>query len=427
MATVIQDILNNGRAINDELGKKIGLLAERNSRFKDTFTRKLTDINTAIERFKSTNLQGLTETKERLTNVTNELNATKETLTRTQSELEQIRGALSASQSELQNVTSVKNGLEQKERDLNDRIRQLEAEYQNNINNVREEMKQQTNAEKAAIKQEFDNQMASLNNEKAELQKGIQDAQQSQAEVVNQMSALQNQQSSLVNNLGEINSLLTRQLELISNINTEQPNDAEYSQLLDVIQINLGGVINEINQAVSGQPRNQNRNQTLYDIESNFNNLMNLYKRQDKRQYQASLRNIDGGVQDQINRNIVNADRGDRDAINAIKSILRDNQTIINNSSLFGGRRRRKTMKKLQRKTRKSKSRKQRGGYVYSSSRELDKASSIVSASSGSKTRSKSKNKSRNKSKNRTATATTSSTNTTSSPNSNTHTTSSPI
>ena len=416
MATVIQDILNNGRAINDELGKKIGLLAERNSRFKDTFTRKLTDINTAIERFKSTNLQGLTETKERLTNVTNELNATKETLTRTQSELEQIRGALSASQSELQNVTSVKNGLEQKERDLNDRIRQLEAEYQNNINNVREEMKQQTNAEKAAMKQEFDNQMASLNNEKAELQKGIQDAQQ-------------NQQSSLVNNLGEINSLLTRQLELISNINTEQPNDAEYSQLLDVIQTNLGGVISEINQAVSGQPRNQNqnRNQTLYDIEANFNNLMNLYKRQDKRQYQASLRNIDGGVQDQINRNIVNADRGDRDAINAIKSILRDNQTIINNSSLFGGRRRSKTMRKKQRKTRKSKSRKQRGGYVYSSSRELDKASSIVSASSGSKTRSKSKNKSRNKSKNRTATTTASSTNTTSSPNSNTHTTSSPI
>lgn len=427
MATVIQDILNNGRAINDELGKKIGLLAERNSRFKDTFTRKLTDINTAIERFKSTNLQGLTETKERLTNVTNELNATKETLTRTQSELEQIRGALSASQSELQNVTSVKNGLEQKERDLNDRIRQLEAEYQNNINNVREEMKQQTNAEKAAMKQEFDNQMASLNNEKAELQKGIQDAQQSQAEIGNQMSALQNQQSNLVNNLGEVNSLLVKQLDLISSINTEQPNDAEYSQLLDVIQINLSGVINEINQAVSGQPRNQNqnRNQTLYDIEANFNNLMNLYKRQDKRQYQASLRNIDGGVQDQINRNIVNADRGDRDAINAIKSILRDNQTIINNSSLFGGRQRSKTMRKKQRKTRKSKSRKQRGGYVYSSSRELDKASSIVSASSGSKTRSKSKNKSRNKSKNRTTTA--SSTNTTSSPNSNTHTTSSPI
>jgi hypothetical protein len=147
---------------------------------------------------------------------------------------------------------------------------------------------------------------------------------------------------------------------------------------------------------------------------------MNLYKREDKRQYQASLKNIDGRVADQINRSIVNADRGDRDAINEIKRVLSENQTRINNSSLFGGRS--KTMKKRQRKTRKprsSPSRKfvKRGGYVYSSSRGLDKSSSIVSSGSGSK----SKNNSRNSTRTRRTTRTT-----TSSPNSSTHTTSSP-
>ena len=50
----------------------------------------------------------------------------------------------------------------------------------------------------------------------------IQEAQQSQTEAVNKLSALQTEQNNLVNNLGEINSLLTRQLELISNINTDE-------------------------------------------------------------------------------------------------------------------------------------------------------------------------------------------------------------
>ena len=439
MAAVIQDILNNGKAINYELGKKIGLLAERNGRFKETFTKKLTDINTAIERFKSTNLQGLTETKERLTNVTNELNATKDTLIRTQSELEQIRSALSTNQAQLQNISETKTGLEQKERGLNDRIRQLETEYQTNINGVKEQMSQQSNAEKAAMKREFDNQIALLNGEKAELQKGIQNAQQSQSEVVNRVSALQNEQSNLVNNLGEINSLLTKQLELISNINTEQPNDDEYSQLLEVIQINLGGVISEINQAVSGQGVSGQRvsgqgfsgqgfsgqgfsgqNRTGYDVETNFNNLMSLYKPEDKRQYQASLKIIDGRVSNEINRNIVNAYRGEQQAINEIKRVLSDNQTIIKKPNFFnrfmGGKRRRnarKTMKKRYRKSRKLvKSRKlnQRGGYVYSSSRELDKSSSIVSAPSGSKSRTRTKNKLRNKTKTKTRTPSSSNT-----------------
>jgi chromosome segregation ATPase len=392
MATVIQDILKNGKAINDELGKKISLLNQNNGKFKDTFTQKLKSIIAAIDSFKSTNLQGLTDTKEKLTSVTNELNVTKETLLKTQSELEQIRTALSTTQSELQNVTSVKNGLEQKERELNDKISQLETEYQNKLNGVRQEMSDKATQEKKNMQQDFDSQIAALNNEKADLQKGIQEAQQSQTEAVNKLSALQTEQNNLVNNLGEINSLLTRQLELISNINTDQPNDAEYSELLDTIQSSLGGVISEINQAVSGQ------NQSVYDVESNYKNLMSL---QDENKLNAFLdNNTDGTVKRAIQTNISKAKNGDPQSIDEIKRVLSANQIKVRPpSSIFGGKRRTKTMKKKNSKTRKLNNKlKQRGGYVYSSSKELDKASSIVS-SSGSKSRTKSKNKNKNKSK----------------------------
>jgi len=407
MTSVIQDILNNGKAINDELGKKISLLNQRNGRFKETFTTKLKDIIAAIERFKSTNLQGLTDTKDRLTNVTNELNVTKETLARTQGELEQIRSALSTTQSELQNVTSIKNGLEQKERELNDKIRQLETEYQNKINGVRQEMSDKATQEKKNMQQDFDSQIAALNNEKSDLQKGIQEAQQSQTEAVNKLSALQTEQTNLVNNLGEINSLLTRQLELISNINTEQPNDAEYSELLDTIQSSLGGVISEINQAVSGQ------NQSTYDVESNYNNLMSLY---DTNRFNAFLdNNTDGTVKRAIQTNIREAKNRNPQSIDEIKRVLSANQIKVRppSSSIFGGKRRSKTMKKKNSKTRKlNRKLNQRGGYVYSSSKALDKASSIVSSSS-SKSRTKSKNKSKNKTRTKTITT---------SPNSNSNT-----
>jgi len=393
MTTVIQDILKNGRLINDELGKKISLLNQNNGKFKDTFTQKLKSIIAAIDSFKSTNLQGLTDTKEKLTSVTNELNVTKETLLKTQSELEQIRTALSTTQSDLQNVTSVKNGLEQKERELNDKIRQLETEYQNKLNGVRQEMSDKATQEKKNMQQDFDSQIAALNNEKADLQKGIQEAQQSQTEAVNKLSALQTEQTNLVNNLGEINSLLTRQLELISNINTDGANDAEYSELLDTIQSSLGGVISEINQAVSGQ----NQNQSAYDVEINYNNLMSL---QDENKLNSFLdNNTDGTVKRAIQTNISNAKNGDPQSIDEIKRVLTANQIKVRPpSSIFGGKRTSKTMKKKNSKTRKlNRKLKQRGGYTYSSSRELDKASSIVSSSSGSK--SKSKNKNKNKSK----------------------------
>ena len=68
----------------------------------------------------------------------------------------------------------------------------------------------------------------------------------------------------------------------------------------------------------------------------------------------------------------------------------------FNIQSNYGGKRGRRTMKKRNRKTRKFMKKNQKGGYVYSASKELDNASSIINISSIPKSSSTSKTKSKN-------------------------------
>jgi hypothetical protein len=75
---------------------------------------------------------------------------------------------------------------------------------------------------------------------------------------------------------------------------------------------------------------------------------------------------------DVLSKSIRNGDRAN------VQNILSRN---YKGSLLRGGKRKRKTMKKRHRRTRK----KMKGGYIYSTSKELDKSSSIISATSNSK------------------------------------------
>jgi hypothetical protein len=84
----------------------------------------------------------------------------------------------------------------------------------------------------------------------------------------------------------------------------------------------------------------------------------------------------------------------DKENINAILRIYRDGLKDGAENLLKGGRRKRRTMKKRPKKTRKLMKKKQKGGYVYDNSKELDKASSVISHSSGtSKSRSSTSSK----------------------------------
>ena len=136
--------------------------------------------------------------------------------------------------------------------------------------------------------------------------------------------------------------------------------------------------------------------QSSSGVEALYNNFINADQRK-KDSFYASLRGTSNqNAIDIIQRNIRNAiDKNDQEAINNIKSAL---QTILNTNSgnislLKGGKYnnyiRRKTMRKRHGKTRKRRTRKlgnsrkfgQKGGYIYNTSKDLDKASSIISSS----------------------------------------------
>ena len=103
-AAIIQDILSKGKAINDNLGRKIQSLNNTNSAFNEKLTNKLKVILDLINKFKTTDLNGFTETKKKLEGVTRELDTTKQNLQQTQSELERVKQSLSSIQNELSNV-----------------------------------------------------------------------------------------------------------------------------------------------------------------------------------------------------------------------------------------------------------------------------------------------------------------------------------
>jgi len=392
-ATIIQDILNNGKAINDNLGRKIQLLNTRNTSFNQALTKRLNDIIGAIDAFKSSNLQGLTETKNKLTEVTNELQTTKQNLEQTQAELNRVKQDFASVQNELQTANARKNELEQQVRDLDQRIKQSELEYQNKINGVRQEMSDKATQEKKDMQTAFDNQIAALNNEKAQLQKDINDAKQAQNDAVNRLSTLQQEQDGLIQNLGTINQFLAQQLSLIDTINTEQPNMVDYSDLLDQIQRGLSGVITGINQAVSTNTTMGSRGSNVetgpYDVETNFNNLLNLHNESPSGQYSQYKRKVDAmpngtKITSVIDANIKDAERGIPQAIQNIKNILVTNKLPVDPYNPTGGRRKRRTMKRRYRRTRKQ----QKGGYTYDSSKDLDMKSSVISASIGTKIKS---------------------------------------
>ena len=114
---------------------------------------------------------------------------------------------------------------------------------------------------------------------------------------------------------------------------------------------------------------------------------------------ESGVRNLENKIAQVINY----VDRNDPQAIATLKQILEQNKlkvpTIINGGKSRRHKRRggRKTMKKRHRRTHK----KMRGGYVYNTSKELDRASSVISKSSSSRSSSISKTKSNRKHKTR--------------------------
>jgi hypothetical protein len=375
---VINEILQKGTDINNKLGEKIGLLKDRNIKFNTDLLEKLNEISSAISAFKNTNIQGLTDTKNKLAEVSNELATTKATLNQNQNQLEIVQANLSAAQNKIQTSNAIIIELERKDKELNEKLVQLQTTYDNKISEIRDEISTKSTEEKNTMQQEFNNQITAINNEKAQLQHEVEGAKLAQTEAVANLTALQNDQENLIVSLGNINSFLTKQLELIDSINVGSPDIEDYTFLLDTIQKGLGGVISNINQAVSAPV-----NSDTYD---KFISLT-------PDQQTEILDTLQATQQNYIEENI---DTTDPLVKNNIRNILSRN---YKGHLLKGGKRKnkRKTIKKIGSKRTKKLMKNLKGGYVYSSSKDLDKASSIISASSNSNSNSNSKSKSNKK------------------------------
>jgi uncharacterized phage infection (PIP) family protein YhgE len=389
--TLFNNIMSKGKTINSNLNEKIKKLDTLNTDFKTTLTGKLQEIIGKINEFKNTNLQGLTETKSKLSQVTEELNKTKAELDKTKEELKKIQEGLKTANELLEGCSKSKTILEQQIKDLEAKQQAMQAEYD-----------KKSEADKQTMLQEFQNQKQTMEAEKNELKKQMEEAQSEQTQAIQNLTALQEEHQKLVVSLGTINDFLDEQSQLIDKINIDQPNSGDYTSLLDTIQTGLSGVIGEINNAVTSSPE-QKPNSSSSSSSSQTplaDRFFNKYKNLDtnKRNDLINKLQLRPNEKQILNSRLRNFN-DNKELINNTLLQIKDIDQILSEYEVKGGKRRRKTMRRKPRKTFKRR-KVYRGGYVYSTNKKLDSASSVVSSSEPiSRTRSKMKKKYKTKRK----------------------------
>ena len=402
--STIDEIVEKGTQVNQRLDQKIKALEQHNTAFRTTLINKLQIISEAIDNFKQTNLQGLTETKNDLDEARRQLQETQAELDRTRAELEEVKRQFTDINNRLTATNQEKTNLDAKIAQLEQIIRDMETDCNNKISGVRKEMadkstqeKKQMVQEQEEIKRVSDAQIAELNKNIEELRRQSEDAQRGQENAKNELRTLQENQERLLVKLGTVNQMLTSQLEMIDkNIDLNNPNYGDYEGLLDTIQAGLGGVISGINSAVSSttgssssgpQSSGPPGSYSDKDVEQNYNNLLTLKKSfNDITSLRIYLSKYMKCKQISQNQKDILSDRLSQVFASsykeeAIKTYLKDYEVFIPEPGISGGKRKckRKTMKKIPLKSRKYMKKYQKGGYLYKKDKNLNNASTDVS------------------------------------------------
>lgn len=302
----------------------------------------------------------------------------------------ELKQQLQASQNALQEKTQLLNDTQKSLDEANTNLRDLQAR----MTDIDREMATKT-AEIERLMAEGGQKDASIQ----DLNNQIQELTKQKADIEGQYANAQQQSNSLIQKIGQINTTLARQIDLIDTIVAELGNldnaSDEVAMQFKAVGDNIMAIMNMLNEnapaAAAPAPA-----AAAYDAEKNFDKLMELDK-EDKEQFTNFKRKLDSKIGQIIDNNIRGARDGNPEAINAIKDALRTSQKVVPDLIIRGGKsrrhrrrnNRRKTMKKRHRKTMKRNH--YRGGYVYTSSKELDNASSIVSTSTDSLSKSLSK------------------------------------
>ena len=398
MEAEIQKILDTGAQINTDLNTKLTELTSNNNRFNEDVLRKLNALKILAEQirdFKARNAEELQNTKIDLARVTKELESSKADLFETRKQVTIAGNALQTIRADYTTLNNEKTELEKKLTALNTAKTQLDAYYNQQIMDIKKQNEEQMQQERQKLEEECQKKMDNLNKEKTELENQLQQANIGQNEAGRKLQELNDAQEELIVKLGTINELLARQLQMISDININQPNYEEYNKLLEAIEQALSGVMRGINSAVSsttgssssGPPSSgPTGSYSDTDVEQNYNKLLTLKKSfNDITSLKLYLskymkcKKISQTQKDTLSDRLSQVFTSSYKE-EAIKSYLKDYEVFIPDPGIRGGKRKckRKTMKKRPRKTRKY----QKGGYTYNKNDKLDKASSVVSNSS---------------------------------------------
>jgi DNA repair exonuclease SbcCD ATPase subunit len=348
----LNGVLNNLNSTIASITTKVDEQKQRVKDYKTKLLEKLSQLFTQIDQLKNNrNLSRIPELQEQL----KQLPVLQEQLQNKTRELEEAKSSIQELQSEIQRL---QQDIESKNTQIND------------LTN--------SGKEKDKAIQELDAQYREL------------DKQKEQAE--NNLKAKTEEIDSLVNRIQAINTSLTNQIQLI-NLIADELGDLDRSDIgnqFEAITSNIQAIVNMIGESGAGAGGAEyNTPQFSGEIEQLYRDFMNS-EQPTKDAFYRSLNSQGKSLStNKIQSAIGNARNNNEPAINTIKQELKnlkDSGVMLNFNNLRrGGKRirKRKTIKKCNRRTRK----KMRGGYVYSGvSKELDRASSIISTSSRTKT-----------------------------------------
>ena len=238
-----------------------------------------------------------------------------------------------------QELTSVRNELNQKNQELDQSKTALQTvtnnvrELENRLQGITNELNQK-NQELGASQ----NSLNEKNEANQRLATDINNLNQTISSTQNQLTAARSEMDALVLKIGTMNGELTQQISSIETIANEMGDGTDVSAQFRQIGDNITDIINMINSSGPG-PTIQRQGES------------------------RTVRQPDYGT------------------------------NVNNTRDYFGGRKRRRTMKKRHRKTKKSMRgvNKMIGGYVYKTNKALESSSSVVSSTSKSRSHSKSK------------------------------------
>lgn len=363
MAQPLDIALNELNTTIQSIGTKVDEQVERSKEYKKALLSRLSNVSSQLKEIETnSNLQSIPQLKQQLAQLQQQLNDKT-------SELQSVQDNLTQATKRITDLETNINDLTKQIGDKDKQILDL-----TNSNSAKDTDIKNLNDQKQALEQE---------------KKSAQDA----------LAATNLQVTNLVKQIDSINQYLQQQIQLIDRIVQELGtlDSGNIAEQFGIISTNIEAIRKLINSG-SGGAEEANPPPppplTDYDVEQNIANLSTLRSNPDKRPYLRFIKSLDSQIARQINDNIGKFNPNDNN--DPIRKLLQDNKITVNlEPSILGGKRRHKTIKKKHRRTRK----KMRGGYIYSSSKLLDKASSVISSSSSSKSKSKSqvKDKTRRK------------------------------